>query len=170
MGCRFCMVSCPFDVPKFEYFSANPKINKCTMCFERLQQGRKPACVKNCPFDALAFGKRSELLQEARARIAKNPEQYHPAIYGEHEAGGTSWLYLSAVPFDQIGFRTDLGNTAYPEFAKPFLYTVPLVLTLGPAFMLGLSNATKPEPGPKSETREEEASDGKHHLPGRDVA
>lgn len=166
MGCRFCMVSCPFDVPKFEYHSWNPKINKCTMCYERVQQGRKPACVQNCPFDALTFGTREELLLEAHARIAGNPGQYHPAIYGEREAGGTNWLYLAQVPFEQIGFRTDVGETAYPEFAKPFLYSVPLVLTLGPAFMLGLNRATKPEPG----KQEEEASDGKHHLPGRDVA
>jgi len=166
MGCRFCMVSCPFDVPKFEYNSWNPKINKCTMCYERVEQGRKPACVQNCPFDALTFGTRDQLLQEAHARIAANPEQYHPAIYGEREAGGTNWLYLSSVPFEQIGLNTAVGETPYPEFAKPFLYTVPLVLTLGPAFMLGLNAATKPEP----EKQEEEASDGKHHLPGRDVA
>jgi hypothetical protein len=122
--------------------------------------------VQNCPFDALTFGTRSKMLQEAHARIAAAPDQYVPEIYGENEVGGTSWLYLASVPFDQLGFKTDLGATAYPELAKPFLYTVPLVLTLGPAFLLGLSNATKPEP----EMREEEASDGKHHLPGRDVA
>ena len=166
MGCRFCMVSCPFDVPKFEYHSANPKIQKCTLCFDRVKAGGKPACVENCPGEALTFGRRSELLLEARARIAGDGEKYHPEVYGEHEAGGTSWLYLSAVPFEQIGLPTTLGATAYPELTKPFLYTVPLVLTLGPALLLGLSQATKPEP---AEAQEEE-SHGEQRHPGRDAA
>jgi formate dehydrogenase iron-sulfur subunit len=69
MGCRFCMVSCPFDVPKFEYHSANPKIQKCQMCWTRQKDGKKPACVETCPAEALTFGKRSELLEIARKRI-----------------------------------------------------------------------------------------------------
>ena len=69
MGCRYCMVSCPFDVPKFEYFSSNPKILKCDMCYDKLQEGEKPACVSNCPAEAIMFGTRRELIAEARKRI-----------------------------------------------------------------------------------------------------
>lgn len=145
MGCRFCMISCPFDVPKFEYDSANPKVQKCVMCWERLAKGEKPACVANCPAGALQFGSRSELLWEARRRITAEPDKYVHHIYGEHEAGGTSFLYLSAVPFEQLGFRTDLSTTAYPAFTKEFLYAVPLVLTLLPPFLLGVSRATRRE-------------------------
>ena len=73
MGCRYCMVSCPFDMPKFEYHSYNPKIEKCTMCNDRTQKGEKPACVANCPADALMYGSRRELIKEARKRIIENP-------------------------------------------------------------------------------------------------
>jgi Fe-S-cluster-containing dehydrogenase component len=138
MGCRFCMVSCPFDVPKFEYDSAVPKIQKCRMCWERLTEGEVPACVENCPNEALTFGKRSELLEMARARIVENPGDYVSHIYGEHEAGGTGFLYLSPVPFEELGFRTDLDQEAYPELTRDFLTAVPMVLVVWPAMMLAL--------------------------------
>jgi Fe-S-cluster-containing dehydrogenase component len=149
MGCRFCMVSCPFDGPKFEYHSAVPRIRKCKMCFERLVEGRTPACVENCVGEALTFGRRGELLELARRRIYQNPGTYVSHIYGEHEAGGTSWLYLSPVPFEQLGFRTDLGTGSYPERTRDFLTAVPLVLIGWPAMLLGLRRATAPsEAGP----------------------
>jgi NAD-dependent dihydropyrimidine dehydrogenase PreA subunit len=143
MGCRFCMISCPFDVPKFDYDRAVPSIHKCQLCEERLAEGGIPACVENCPAEALSFGRRSEMLAEARRRIVQNPEAYVDHVYGEHEVGGTSYLYLSAVPFEQLGFRMDLGETAYPRLTEDFLYGVPIVLTLWPAFLLALSQATK---------------------------
>ncbi len=143
MGCRFCMISCPFEIPKFEYESNNPSIKKCTMCFSRLKEGEKPACVEACPAEAILFGKRSELIKIARERIVNNPDDYYDHIYGENEAGGTGALYLSAVPFDQIGFRNEIGNESYPELTTGFLYSVPLILTLWPPFLLALSNSTK---------------------------
>lgn len=142
MGCRSCMVACPFDIPKFEYNSANPKIQKCRMCFELLKEGQKPVCVENCPAEALVCGKRRDLLEIARTRIYTEPEKYYHKIYGENEVGGTGLLYLSAVPFEELGFRTDLGVTAYPEYNKTFLYSVPAVLILWPAFLLGLYSAS----------------------------
>ena len=142
MGCRYCMVSCPFDVPRFEYHSAVPRIQKCQQCSARVAAGEQPACVAACPVGALTFGRRENLLDEARHRIYSEPGRYVHQIYGEHEAGGTSWLYLSAVPFEQIGFRTDIATTAYPAYNKEFLYAVPLVLTIVPPFLLGLRKAT----------------------------
>ncbi len=143
MGCRFCMVSCPFDVPKFEYDSANPRILKCQMCWERLQEGEVPACVENCPYEAVTFGPRSEMIEEARRRIYEEPDKYVHHIYGEREAGGTSWLYLASVPFEQLGFRTDLAATPYPDLTREFLYAVPFVLTVVPPFLLALGKASK---------------------------
>ncbi|OGT99379.1 MAG: hypothetical protein A2085_05220 [Gemmatimonadetes bacterium GWC2_71_10] len=142
MGCRYCMLSCPFDVPRFEYDSANPRIEKCQLCSARVARGQRPACVEACPAQALLFGRRNNLLEEARTRIYTHPDQYVHQIYGEREVGGTSWLYLSAVPFEQIGFRTDLATTAYPLYTKEFLYAVPLVLTLVPPLLLGLRRGT----------------------------
>ena len=139
IGCRFCMVSCPFDMPKFEYGEWNPRIVKCTMCFDRLEAGRKPACVEACPTDTLMFGTMVKNLEVARHRIYSHPDKYVHQIYGEHEAGGTGYIYLSAVPFDQIGFRNDLGRTPYPEYTREFLYAVPAVLFGVPAFLLGLN-------------------------------
>ncbi len=142
MGCRFCMISCPFDGPKFEYDSAVPRIQKCRMCWERLRQGERPACVENCPSEAMLFGPRTELLETARERIYQNPGDYVSHIYGEHEAGGTSWLYLSPVPFEELGFPTNLDETAYPELTRGFLTSVPVVLTVWPALLLALRRAT----------------------------
>lgn len=143
MGCRYCMISCPFDSPKFEYHSANPKIQKCDMCFERLKTEASPTCVANCPNEALLYGKRRDLIKEARKRICEKPELYNDHIYGEHEAGGTGWLYLSPVSFDQLGLNTAIQQSSYPALTKGFLYSVPSVFVLVPSLLLGIHQATK---------------------------
>jgi formate dehydrogenase iron-sulfur subunit len=143
MGCRYCMVSCPFDIPKFEYHSSNPRIEKCNMCYNRLTEGKIPACVENCPAEALLFGTRRDLLKEARRRISENPEQYFDHIYGEHEAGGTAFLYLSAVPFEELGLNPSIQTESYPGLSKGFLYSVPAIFVLWPAILLGIREATK---------------------------
>ena len=155
MGCRYCMISCPFEIPKFEYDSWNPKIHKCNMCWERLQEGQKPACVDACPTDALMFGRKRELMEVARVRIYNHPQKYVHQVYGEHEVGGTGWLYLSSVPFEQLGFRTDLGTTPYPDYTREFLYAVPVVLFAVPAFLLGLRFLSE---------NEEELEEGESHA------
>jgi len=139
MGCRYCMVSCPFDIPKFEYDEWNPRIHKCTMCADRIDRGLKPACVAACPTDALMFGMKRDLMEVARTRVYNHPKKYVRKIYGEHEVGGTGWLYLASVPFEELGLRTDLGTTPYPEFTRDFLYGVPVVLFGLPALLLGLN-------------------------------
>ncbi len=143
MGCRYCMVSCPFDIPKFEYHSANPKIEKCDMCYDRQKEGKLPVCVENCPGDALMFGPRRELIKEARKRIHENPDMYYDHIYGEHEAGGTGFLQLSPVPFEELGWNVKIQTSSYPELSKGFLYSVPTIFVLWPAVLLGIHEATK---------------------------
>jgi len=134
-GCRYCMIACPFYVPAYDYESAlEPKIVKCTMCYEsRLKQGKITACAEACPAGAITFGKRDELIKIARRRIEKSPDKYIDHIYGEHEAGGTNWMYLSGVPFEQLGFPKNVPNKPPIELTKGFLSSVPLVFTIWPA-------------------------------------
>ncbi len=143
MGCRYCMISCPFDIPKFEYNSPNPRIVKCDMCYDRIQEGKLPGCVETCPAGALIFGRRSELIKEARKRIADFPEWYGDHIYGEQEAGGTDVLYVAQLPFDDLGFNTKIQRASYPGLSKGFLYSVPFVFVLWPTVLLGIHEATK---------------------------
>ena len=106
IGCRYCMGACPFGVPKFEWAEALPRIRKCTFCVDRQKTGMEPACAAACPTGALMFGDRDALIAEAEARIQAEPERYYQHVYGREEVGGTSWLYLSPVPFEQLGFPT----------------------------------------------------------------
>jgi Fe-S-cluster-containing dehydrogenase component len=105
IGCRYCMVACPFQVPAFEYDKAiNPEIKKCDFCFERTKVGKLPACVEICPVEALTYGSRTDLIKVARDRIKRNPEKYVNHIYGEYEVGGTSWLYIASEEFQKLAF------------------------------------------------------------------
>jgi formate dehydrogenase iron-sulfur subunit len=143
MGCRYCMVSCPFDVPKFEYHSPNPKIQKCDLCYDRIMKGQIPACAETCPAEAITFGTRRGLLAEARKRIAEKPNDYTDYIYGEDVAGGTGSMYISPVPVTELGFNTTLQNSSYPALSKGFLYVVPSVFVILPSLLLGIHEATK---------------------------
>jgi Fe-S-cluster-containing dehydrogenase component len=155
MGCRYCMISCPFEVPKFEYNEWNPKIVKCDMCAEKTLEGGTPECVSNCPTGALTFGTRRDMIAEAHKRIAENPDTYVSEIYGEDQAGGTSFIYLSSVPFDEIGFNTAIKREAYPKLTKGFLYSVPSVFLLLPPALLGIYEATKKNQNEEEETDNE---------------
>jgi len=107
IGCRYCEVACPFEVPKFEWAEQNPAIVKCEFCAHKLADNEEPACTAVCPTDAVIFGPRSALLESAKARVAASPDKYFEnRVYGEHEAGGTQVLYLSHVPFTAIGLPT----------------------------------------------------------------
>ncbi len=114
IGCRYCLIACPFQIPAYEYERAlAPRVRKCTFCFERLDEGKLPACAAACPTDAIVFGRRRALLAEARRRIRERPARYVNHVYGEHEVGGTCWLYLSGAPFPQLAFP-DLPLQATP--------------------------------------------------------
>ncbi|MFW5836371.1 MAG: 4Fe-4S dicluster domain-containing protein [Desulfovibrionaceae bacterium] len=106
IGCRYCMVACPFQIPAYEYHDpVTPEVRKCTFCFERVSRENKPpACASICPVEAITFGRRAKLLDVAHERIRNDPARYVDRVYGEHEVGGTSWLYLSGAPFERIGF------------------------------------------------------------------
>jgi len=140
VGCRYCMAACPFMIPAYEYYDPwTPEVKKCTFCFDRIsKEGGVPACVDICPMEVMTFGRRADLVELAHKKIRDNPGKYYPQVYGERDVGGTCWMYLSAVPFDRIGFRTDLGVTPVPTLSKPFLSLVSPVFITIPALCMGL--------------------------------
>ncbi len=139
VGCRTCMVACPFRIPAYSYSSAlNPVVRKCIFCYEtRLKYGRPPACVEICPQEVLTFDHRRHLLKMAHERIRANPDRYIDHVYGETEVGGTSWMYISGVPFEDLGFDTTLQRAPILANAQEFLSNVPMVLAIWPALFMG---------------------------------
>jgi len=118
IGCRYCMVACPFQIPAYEYSNPlTPEVKKCTFCFEYISDGKLPACAQVCPMEVMVFGKKTELLKLARNRIKNNKGKYVENIYGEKEVGGTSWIYLASEPFDKIGFPK-LSQKAPPRLTE----------------------------------------------------
>ncbi|RJQ71740.1 MAG: 4Fe-4S dicluster domain-containing protein [Desulfobacteraceae bacterium] len=144
VGCRYCMIACPFDVPAYEYDKAlDPRVTKCTLCHPRLVEGKLPGCVEACPTEALVFGKRNELIKLARHRIAAHSGRYLEHIYGEHEMGGTSWLYLSGPAFADVGLREDLGTLPAGQLTAGALGAVPIVIGLWPVLLTGIYAVTR---------------------------
>jgi formate dehydrogenase iron-sulfur subunit len=129
------MLACPFNIPRFEWRSGHyARIGKCDFCHDRTSSGLSPACVDACPTGTLKFGKRSEINEEAKARFSSRPDRYM-SIYGDNVVGGTSWIYLSNVSMDNLGFRTDLPGYALPSLTWKVLAKVPLVI-IGVGLML----------------------------------
>ncbi len=134
LGCRYCMLACPFGVPRYEWHAVAPAVRKCDLCAARRARGQAPACVEICPAEATQWGQRDELLREARRRLAEDPQGYTPRIYGEREVGGTSVLFLSPVPFERLGLRV-LAEHPLPELTWVTLEKVPGVVTIGGALL-----------------------------------
>lgn len=105
IGCRYCQIACPFNIPKFEWHKVNPKIVKCELCRHTVgKTATQPACTRVCPTHAVIYGKRAELLAEAHRRIAERPGFYfEDRVYGEIEGGGTQCLVLSHVDYSNLG-------------------------------------------------------------------
>ena len=110
MGCRYCMMACPFDVPKYQWDRAVPAVGKCIMCTTLVKQGQPTACAAACPVAATVFGERKDLIMDAQERMRANPGTYQDHIYGIREAGGTGVLMLAGVPYGELGLKTDLGD------------------------------------------------------------
>jgi formate dehydrogenase iron-sulfur subunit len=138
MGCRYCLQACAFQVPSYEWDKRLPRMRKCDMCYERQARGEPTACAAACPTGATKCGERDALIAEARERIASKPGDYFPTIYGLKEAGGTSVLYLSAVPFAQIGLRTNVPQEPLPSLTWRVLELVPDVVSTGSVLLGGI--------------------------------
>jgi Fe-S-cluster-containing dehydrogenase component len=119
IGCRYCMVACPFEIPAYQYHDPiTPQVRKCTFCFDRIsKQGGLPGCATICPVEAITFGKRKTLVKLAKKRIKENPGKYLDHIYGEKEVGGTSWMYISSVAFSKLKFPK-VPNRPSPKLSE----------------------------------------------------
>jgi Fe-S-cluster-containing dehydrogenase component len=189
IGCRYCMIACPFQIPTYEYNKSGislkkpeagwkkfdllvplenvcaPKVRKCTFCWHnRTSKGEMPACAENCPAEAITFGKRTDMLKEAKKRISEEPDTYLDHVFGEHEVGGTAKLYLApksvkdfkflrlyAIDKKRIG--TDkFRNEAVPHLTESiqhsvFKYFIPPLAAY--AIFSGIMYKTKPKNGEK---------------------
>ncbi len=128
VGCRYCQMACPFNVPKFEWHRAVPKIVKCDMCYTTLGLNNMPgtACANTCPQKAVVYGKRSDLLAEAKKRVADNPGKYYKdMVLGEKIYGGTGELVLASVDFTKLGIPTDkIADYSYAGKSEGLQHTI----------------------------------------------
>jgi formate dehydrogenase iron-sulfur subunit len=139
MGCRYCMVACPFQVPVYTWDLRLPVVRKCDLCKARLSQaGGVTCCTEACGYGATITGERDDLIAEARKRIREKPADYYPKIYGMEEAGGTSVLVISAVPFDQIGYNVDLYKSPLPALTWNALSHIPDIVVMGSVLLGGV--------------------------------
>jgi formate dehydrogenase iron-sulfur subunit len=137
MGCRYCMMACPFAIPRYSWDSAAPKVMKCVLCHDRIMSGeaKEPACTESCPVEATIYGTREDLMAEAKRRIAENPGLYKDHVWGETEAGGTSVLTISDV---EVPLPATVPYDPLPKRTWAVLKTVPAVFVGVGAAMAGL--------------------------------
>ena len=158
IGCRYCIMACPFGVPKYQWDRAVPTVGKCVLCFERVRAGLATACAAVCPTGATLFGEREDLVREARSRIEASPDGYVDHVYGIEEAGGTSVLMLSSVPFEKLGLRTNVPRQPLPLLTWQVLSKVPDFVLLFGAALFGIHWITaRREQVRARETEEERA-------------
>ncbi len=132
MGCRYCMVACPYGIPRYDWEKPIPYVRKCTMCYSRIEAGGQPACVDACDQGATVFGPRDQLREEAHHRLKRNPKKYIDKVYGETQVGGTSVLYVSDIPLDFLSLNPELGDTPLPDLTWAALSKVPpIILGMG---------------------------------------
>ncbi len=136
IGCRYCLVACPFSVPRYEWTKLVPFVKKCDMCATRQASGQPPACVEACPTGASIVGWRDEILEEAERRILGDAK-YVKHIYGSEEAGGTSVFFISDVPFEKLGFVA-VPRQPMPALSAAALADVPTVVLVGGALLSGI--------------------------------
>jgi formate dehydrogenase iron-sulfur subunit len=115
-GCGYCVPSCPFGVIDRDH--QDGRAAKCTLCYDRLQDGLEPACAKACPTDSIQFGPYDELLDVAQRRVATLHERGRTDAYlygagdapGEEIAGGLGAFFLLTEPPERFGLPADADS------------------------------------------------------------
>jgi len=172
IGCRFCMVACPFGVPKYEWSKALPLVKKCTGCHERITSGLKPACAATCP-SAISYGPRDEMIREAERRLSARPERYVQRLYGKEEAGGTNVLYLTSLPFEELGFKR-VTMRPLPGYTWQALRLVPGIFLSVGGGLSALSwinhrkDRIRAEQAKKAAAQEQEQNPPQQDVPGEE--
>jgi formate dehydrogenase iron-sulfur subunit len=138
IGCRYCMLACPFSIPRYEWSKVLPRVRKCDLCADRLSNGQPTACAEVCPTGATLFGEREQLVQVARERLAATPATYQPRIYGLEEVGGTSVLLISDVPMESLGYPKGLMKEPLPLLTWKVLQKIPNFVIAGSALLGGI--------------------------------
>ena len=139
LGCRYCMMACPYGIPRYDWDEPVPYVRKCILCYDRLKNNQQPACTEICPEQATIFGERDELIKLAHQRIKDNPNKYIDKVWGEHEVGGTSVLYLSDIDLECLSYQTNLGTKPLPQTTAPAMKSVPYAFVGMGGAMLGLN-------------------------------
>ena len=138
IGCRYCMLACPYSVPRYQWTKLAPFVKKCDFCAERIKSGCQPACTEACPVQASIFGNRDELISEAWQRI-RSDSSYVPHIYGLEEAGGGSVFFVSDVAFEKLGFKpAPTGTQPVPTLTASALGDSPKVVIMGGTILSAL--------------------------------
>jgi formate dehydrogenase iron-sulfur subunit len=108
-GCGYCIPACPFGVVDRD--PRDGRAAKCTLCYDRLEDGLEPACAKACPTDSIQFGPYEELLDVATRRVgALHDRGLDDAyLYGAHDtpeetlAGGLGAFFLLTQEPERYG-------------------------------------------------------------------
>ncbi|NQS99107.1 MAG: 4Fe-4S dicluster domain-containing protein [candidate division Zixibacteria bacterium] len=143
LGCRYCMIACPYGIPRFDWDEPVPYVRKCIMCYPRVKAGKQPACTEACPTGATIFGERDNLLETAHNRLKKYPNRYIRKIWGEKEIGGTNVLYLSDIDLSFLSYDKELDEKSLPDETKIAMNSVPFVFIGVGALMTGLHLFTR---------------------------
>jgi formate dehydrogenase iron-sulfur subunit len=133
------MMACPYGIPRYDWDKQVPYVKKCILCYDKIAEGMQPACTSVCPEGATIFGERSELLKIARSRIKTDPDKYIDHIWGEHEIGGTSVLYISDIDLGFLSYQSKLGTEPLPETTAPAMNSIPYAFVGMGGLMLGIN-------------------------------
>jgi formate dehydrogenase iron-sulfur subunit len=138
IGCRYCMLACPFHIPRYEWDRTRPFVKKCVLCYDKVKQGEIPACVNACPNNAILSGERNDLLRYARKIINTKKSKYLSHIWGEKEFGGTSVLYISDVDLVKMGWPKQ-ATVAIPHITEPLIEKTPFIGLTVAGCLVGLN-------------------------------